>query len=197
MNVVGQLHAVAEQLRAATRAAHRALDHHPLLVPLTRSPLSAGDYINALAVLHGPQQAIESSLLGFASPVDFPPRLSDLQSDLDALGASPFQLMTELPKFESDTRRIGAMYVIEGSNLGGIVIARLLDQSLPAEMPRRFFANSGGKRRWEKFWQFAGPHCHAGNLTMIADAACETFNLYKVHLDNCLCSPGQGPANRA
>ena len=194
---MGQLNDFAEQLRAATRAAHRALDHHPLLAPLTRSPLKAGDYINALAALHGPQQAVECLLHGFAPQADFPPRLADLHSDLAALGAGSFQLMAELPKFDSDAQRIGAMYVIEGSNLGGIVIARLLDESLPAEIPRSFFANSGGKRRWEKFWQFAGAHCSDANFTVVADAACETFNLYKVHLDRCLCSPGQGPANRA
>ncbi len=186
MKVVGQLNAFAEQLRAATRSAHRALDHHPLLAPLTRSPLTAGDYINALAALHGTQQAIECWLDDFAPQADFPPRLADLQSDLAALGASPFPLMAELPKFDSDAQRIGAMYVIEGSNLGGIVIARLLDESLPADVPRRFFANSGGKRRWEKFWQFAAAHCRDENLTIVADAACETFNLYKDHLDRCM-----------
>jgi heme oxygenase len=185
MNAIAQCATLADRLREATRTAHRALDHHPLLAPLTRTPLAPGDYRNALAALHGPQQAIEKLLVGFAPEIEFPPRLADLESDLMALGASPFPLMAELPQFDTINQLIGAMYVIEGSNLGGAVIARLLAESLPAAMPRTFFSNSGGKARWEKFWAFSTGYCCEESFALVADAACLTFNLYKTHLDQC------------
>ena len=188
MNAIGQFHRFADQLREVTRSAHRAHEHHPLLVPLTRSPLNESDYSKALAALHGPQQAIENMLSGFAPESEFPARLADLESDLNALGVSPFQLMVDLPQFNSVDQLIGAMYVLEGSNLGGAVISRLLDQSLPGGIPRDFFANSGGKARWEKFWAFATASCQDENFAIAAAAACTTFNLYKTHLDLCLNS---------
>jgi heme oxygenase len=187
MNAIANSHCsdFAERLRAATRPAHRALDHHPLLAPLTRTPLTEKDYARALAALHGPQRAIENVLSGFAPEMQFPPRLADLEADLDALGTTPLPLMAELPRFDSVDQLIGAMYVIEGSNLGGTVIVRLLDESLPAAMPRLFFANSGGHARWGKFWEFATGYCLEENFAVTAEAACLTFGLYKEHLDRC------------
>jgi heme oxygenase len=185
MTAIGQIHIFADRLREATRPAHHALDHHPLLTPLTHSPLSERNYTHALAALHGPQKAIEKVLSGFAPEIEFPPRLAELDSDLNALGVTPFQLMAELPRFDSVDQMIGAMYVIEGSNLGGAVIARLLEESLPAGTPRVFFANSGGKPRWQKFWRFSTSFCREESFTTVVDAACRTFNLYKIHLDRC------------
>jgi heme oxygenase len=117
--------------------------------------------------------------------MQFPPRLADLEADLDALGTTPLPLMAELPRFDSVDQLIGAMYVIEGSNLGGTVIVRLLDESLPAAMPRLFFANSGGHARWGKFWEFSTGYCLEENFAVTAEAACLTFGLYKEHLDRC------------
>jgi heme oxygenase len=185
MNAIGHNSVFADRLREATRPAHRALDHHPLLAPLARTPLTEKDYAKALAALHGPQRAIENVLRGFAPEMQFPPRLADLEADLKALCTSPFQLMAELPRLDSVDQLIGAMYVIEGSNLGGAVIARLLDESLPAAIPRLFFANSGGNARWGKFWEFAAGYCLEANFAITAEAACFTFGLYKEHLDQC------------
>mgnify|MGYP000857464965 FL=1 len=184
---------IAEQLRSATRTAHRALDHHPLLTPLTRSPLSPAAYANALAALHGPQKAIEEALSGFVPENDFPSRLPDLEHDLEILRIAPFPLMAALPCFNSAAQRIGALYVIEGSNLGGAVIARLLDESLPASFPRQFFARAGGNARWEKFWQFAAVNAENDRFSVTTETACKIFQLYKMHLDQCLLGSERQP----
>lgn len=176
----------AERLRDATRLAHRALDHHPLLAPLISSRLSESDYAKALAALYGPHRAIEIVLSGFAPQEEFPSRLDDLESDLATLGIHAIPLMASVPKFDSNAQLFGAMYVIEGSNLGGAVIARLLNQSLKPTTPKAFFGNSGGTARWAKFQQFAIGYYIEENFVQIVEAATKTFNLYKNHLDLCL-----------
>ncbi len=200
MSANDKLCAFADHLREATRSAHRTLDHHPVLAPLTRSPLSVAAYAKALAALHGPQQAIERMLGSFAPGTQFPPRLADLDRDLALLGLSPFPLMAEIPQCVSEPQLMGALYVIEGSNLGGAVIARQLTLSLPIAVPRDFFEKSGGPPRWGDFWRFAAEHCLAENIAIIEDSACKIFNLYKEHLDRCQAeSPSfgkKGPLGR-
>lgn len=178
--------AIAEHLREATRLAHRALDHHPLLAPLVRAPLGLADYGRALAALRAPQSAIEALLHEFAPAGDFPSRMADLDRDLGLLGRAAFPLQMPLPRFDSVAERLGAMYVVEGSNLGGAVIARMLEQSLPTGTPKCFFAHAGGPERWARFWQFAGGQCRDEQFATIAEAACRAFAFYKAHLDACL-----------
>lgn len=81
------------------------------------------------------------------------------------------------------------MYVIEGSNLGGTLIARQLSTSLPESYPRAFFAHSGGAARWEKFWQFATAHSRPEEHLRICNAACTAFGFYQSHLDQCIDNP--------
>src|SRR5574343_10593 len=173
----------AERLREATRTAHRELDHHPLLAPLVRPVLSEHDYAKALAALCGPQQAIEEALEQFAPRELFPPRVNYLENDLRQIGISPYPLMSGLPGCESIACMIGVMYVIEGSNLGGTVIARQLAQSLPPDVPRTFFANTGSLARWQAFWGFAASQIREEDFPLVAEAAIQTFRMYKEHLD--------------
>jgi len=182
--------ALAGHLRETTRAAHRALDHHPLLAPLVRPGLGTEDYARALAALHGPHAALEALLAGFAPAEDFPPRLPDLDADLAALGVAPGYLRIETPAPADNAARIGLMYVIEGSNLGAAVIARQLATSLPPAAPRAFFAGFGGTARWQRFWRFTAPHCPPGTHDSVAASACAAFAFYRRHLDDCLARQG-------
>ncbi len=186
----GDREALAAALRAATRAAHRALDHHPLLAPLVRAPLLADDYARALAALHGPHAVLETRLSSFAPQEDFPPRLPDLEADLAALEVAPFSLRAASPPADSVAARIGLLYVIEGSNLGAAVIARQLATSLPPEAPRAFFANAGGTPRWERFWRFAAARCAPEDYDAACATACAAFAFYRRHLDDCLAKSG-------
>lgn len=190
-----QIAEFARQLRDGTREGHRALDRHPLLVPLTRTPLSQADYGRALAALHGPHRAIEAALGAFAPAALFPPRLPDLDADLARLGRPPCPLRETLPATPSDAARLGMLYVIEGSNMGSATIARLLAVSLPAALPRRFFCNAGGAARWHHFWEFAGPACSTAVLPDMLAGAQATFAFYRRHLDACLAAAaGAAPA---
>lgn len=172
-------------MRRATRDGHRCLDHHPLLTPLVAPASSRGHYARALAALHGPQAALEARLADFAPQADFPPRLPDLVADLADLGVSAFPLCAEPPDAPSPAALIGLMYVLEGSNLGGSVIARCLASSHP-QAPRRFFDGADATNRWQRFWALAATWCPPTQADLAIDAAGATFIWYRRHLDGCL-----------
>ena len=60
-----------------------------------------------------------------------------LRDDLSDLGAAP-RPVDPLPDLASPEEVLGAIYVLEGSRLGG----RMLERSVPAELPRRFLGAS-------------------------------------------------------
>lgn len=177
---------LAAHLREATKAAHRQLDHHPLLAALLSPSLALAAYGQALAALHGAQGAIEAALADFAPPTLLPPRLPDLAADLASLGVSPWPVTVAAPAPVSVAEKIGMLYVIEGSNLGGVVIARQLAASLPEAAPRAFFGGSEGPRRWQRFWAWLPPSIPQEDFDPAARAARATFAFYRLHLDRCL-----------
>lgn len=173
-------------LREATRAAHRQLDHHPLLAALMDPALTLEGYGRALAALHGAHGAVESVLAEFAPAALFPRRLPDLASDLAALGVDPMPLTVAVPQPGDDAGMLGMLYVIEGSNLGGAMIARRLATSLPERAPRAFFRGSEGHLRWQRFRAFARGRVLPAECDRASDAAVATFEFYRRHLDRCL-----------
>lgn len=176
---------LALRLREATRAAHRSLDHHPLLVPLVSHALTLERYAQALAALHGAHSAIEAALADFAPAALLPPRTPALAADLAALGVAPAPVVLPLPAAAGPAEKLGMLYVIEGSNLGGVAIAKLLATSLPPHAPRAFFGGAQGLPRWQRFWAFAQPLVEPAEFDRVAAAAIATFEFYRRHLDSC------------
>lgn len=99
---------------------------------------SIDDYRTFLARLYGFHAVWEPKAeVLIADPRFFAPRwkLHKLESDLRTLGLSPKELdalplCDELMAMESKADAFGAMYVIEGSTLGGMIIARHIDRKL-------------------------------------------------------------------
>ena len=114
-------------LRAATRADHDAVDaefgHFALNTPEGyRAFLTAHARILPLA---------ERLIRPGALVAGWHGRTEALLADLAALGAgAPAELSFALP--EGEAARWGALYVMEGSRLGGAVLARQVGEGLPA-----------------------------------------------------------------
>ncbi|WP_161539560.1 biliverdin-producing heme oxygenase [Paramagnetospirillum kuznetsovii] len=147
-----------EFLRAATRPAHARIDHHPLMARLVRGRLNAENYGTALSALYALHAPIEKSFGTYLSAPDFaPPRRSvDLALDLAELGldASAVAPLWVGCQPDSHAAYVGMRYVIEGSALGGAVIARQLDQRLPVALmaATRFYCRSTEAEEWPRFW---------------------------------------------
>jgi len=185
-----ELHA---RLRQATRQAHHVLDHHPLLAPLVRPGLTRLQYGHALAALHAVHEQVEAGILAFLARrpglFDFESRrkLAALESDLTALGRAPLPAGTAFPVPDSLGALIGVLYVIEGSTLGGQVIARTLHQSSDGNLPVAFFTYYGDQvlPRWQAFLAFA-ESCPAEEIEAAASSAVALFQAIAAHLDVCL-----------
>jgi heme oxygenase len=180
---------IAIRLRRATKTAHHALDHHPLLAALLSPSLTRTAYGDALAALHGIFAATEYALAPGAD-VDFPhaPRLPALDADLAALGRAPSPCLSLIAVPDSGAARIGLLYVLEGSALGGQVLTRQIQATLGTDCPLRFFAGAGesaAKKRWTHFWRYAEVHCRVEDIPQAEAAACALFKAFQTHLDDC------------
>ena len=156
-------------LRRATRESHHVIDHHPLMAPLVRSDLTRLEYTTALLALdwlYAPLQDELAAAIGESGGgFELADRVAWLQADLVALGATALRPQPPWtpPRLSSRAELVGALYVIEGSTLGGQVIARRIEASLglTATSGARFFNGWGAETetRWQRFWDFAGTKC--------------------------------------
>jgi heme oxygenase (biliverdin-IX-beta and delta-forming) len=159
-----------ERLRAATKAAHHRIDHHPLLAPLVSPQLSLEHYQRILQTLfwfHDPLQAtLEVACAHFQGSESFPPsdRRTWLLQDLNFFKVEPIvegHPLTDWrgPALSANAELVGALYVVEGSTLGGQVIARQLQENFGyrAVSGARLFNGHGVNTmlRWNNFWRYA------------------------------------------
>ena len=140
-------------LRATTGSAHEALDRKIDLRPpnLTRS--------RYVAFLRGSLMAVEplemetARLLGTSDEVE---RAARIRADLKALGEDPDATLpaldVALPR--NDAAAMGTAYVLEGSTLGGMSMAKMIDAALDLKgQSLSYLMLRGGStmERWRKF----------------------------------------------
>ncbi len=184
------------KLRQGTKLAHHRLDHHPLLMPLVRADLTAVQYGNALAALHGVHACAEPAILDFlaAAPglFDYVARrkLAAISADLQALKRLPLAAAGGMPALRSVAGLVGLLYTIEGATQGGRFIARNLHELPPPHLPSVFFDGYGDQTatRWQAFWEFAETHCPAHDHPEAIKTAVATFDAIAGHLDTCLAT---------
>lgn len=161
-------------LREATREAHEALDSR-----LSFSTLTRERYRTFLRASYSVLGALEPRIMCWVGvPSDGLNRVSALRRDLAAFETDSLPTMP-IPPIASLAEAMGAAYVVEGSALGGMVIAR----SLPVEFPRRYLTLRGERtgEAWREIiakietWAFGAS---ASARTNACDAARATFEAY-------------------
>lgn len=131
-------------LRVATRAAHDRVDSR-----LSGFDLGdRADYTRFLTIQAAAFFPIEQALdqAGMETIVpDWQARRRShlLQADLEALDIAVPNLMTP-PPFADSNDRLGGLYVLEGSRLGGAMLSR----SVGSELPRRFLGAAPPEGAW-------------------------------------------------
>ena len=159
-------------LRAATAAKHDAVDAAFGRFDLT-DPTSYGQFLTAHARA---LPAVEQALRQVEGLPAFALRSDLLRDDLTALGLSMPTLLPLAPP-ESDAAAFGALYVIEGSRLGGAMLARRVPESLPHSYLSATHAPGG----WRAFGDLLDRAARAGDpgwIDRAAVAAEATFDLY-------------------
>lgn len=144
-------HSLLSELRAATGAQHAALDAE---LGLLEGALSRQRY---QAFLRGSLLALaplEAALAAFAPNGISRSRL--IRADLEALGSSVPVAATEHGgvRIEHLAQAFGARYVVEGSALGGAVLARAFQKALAPEQNCWRFLTLHGERLGEHWRAF-------------------------------------------
>lgn len=141
-------------LRCATADVHARLHLHTGLSAVAAGQIDIDDYRRLLLRLYGFYLPFE-----YAAGLE-PVRSGWLASDLTALATPEWRLAASavcasMPRLDSPQAVLGAMYVVEGSALGGRGLARQLNDLLGDETlsGRRFFASDGADtgRAWRAF----------------------------------------------
>jgi heme oxygenase len=181
----GQAHC-REILREATRGPHERLHQHAGFAIVNDGTITRRDY-----------RALLSRLYGFYEPFERAVGAGDLRtqwlkSDLACLGADAatiagVSLCADIPRYEGPERRLGALYVVEGSALGGRQLSRGLDRLLGAGRVegRRFFAGRGSDTgaAWLGFLgQLASAGSEPIGRAVLVSAAVETFEVFETWL---------------
>ncbi|MFJ6023000.1 biliverdin-producing heme oxygenase [Brevundimonas sp. NPDC092305] len=161
-------------LKAATAEAHDRLD-----ALFSRFDLSlADDYGRFLQAQAGPFLAVETALdAGGAGRLlaDWPERrrADALRDDLVALGL-PVSEPVERPVYDSEAAMLGAIYVLEGSRLGGAMLVR----RVPDTAPKRFLT-PGNPLLWREFVSVLDERLSSeGARAEAAAAASVVFDLF-------------------
>ena len=124
---------LVEELRERTRLLHRTLDHS---LPFMSPDLTLQQYTIALSRMYtwwAPTERAVSTLLNDAPiSVRLQVRSTALLADLEHLGAAVRAEASrdQLPELASEAHAVGALYVLEGSALGGQIISRHLRRQL-------------------------------------------------------------------
>jgi heme oxygenase len=171
---------IMQRLRSQTRDRHVQLEHTVDLRSRFESREGYRDLLRRMLGLHGPLEQALLRLDWSGTAIDLGERRKTawLHQDLLALNFSEREIeaipvCVEIPELTSVARGIGCLYVLEGSTLGGAVIARQLERVLEigTDQGARFYASYGERLNlmWASFGAAADAICDSA---VAADQAC-------------------------
>lgn len=152
---------LAEKLKSSTQFEHQETEK--LLVGKIKSIQSAEDYVKVLKIFYGYFAPVEKLVRQHITATRLPDiderrNISKIEEDLKLLGYDqPLTLSPVLPEIKNDYHAAGAMYVQEGSTLGGRHIARMISSKLEsASSALTFFQgyNEKTEEKWEDYKDF-------------------------------------------
>lgn len=121
---------LSNEIKEATKVAHQQLEK--TVVQRLKEIRSAADYASFLKVFYAYFRAVEQAIAPFVTPEvlpDYPQRrnASYLRRDIEALGGGVDELPEAVaPAISNPAEAMGALYVLEGSIMGGPYIVQML-----------------------------------------------------------------------
>ena len=183
MPLTQQTLAVAQLLKEKTLDAHQQSEN--FLLPYLNNIRSFDDYAAILKMFYGFFHPVEQ-LIKNQVPIEVLPDIAErrnsrlILNDLKSIGHNNLTLLShEQPLIDSLPRALGVLYVLEGSTLGGRMIAKMMmKHPLFSEDNLNFF--NGYKEETGKKWTDfqAVINKFDEEAPIMIDAANETFNLF-------------------
>ncbi|GGF22615.1 biliverdin-producing heme oxygenase [Hymenobacter cavernae] len=179
---------ILKRLRTETRPYHDALEQNSFNQELTAGTLTWEATERFLAKMYGFLQPYEAQLRQHLFPATWDVahryRAHLILRDLDTDAAS-LPLCPAMPPLHTWPQLLGAMYVVEGSTLGGQVITRQLAK---ADISLRNYFNGYGAQTgpmWKSFCHLLSEAASETNQDEIVQSASRTFQ----HLEAWLNQP--------
>ena len=179
-----------DRLKQETQESHRAVERH---IDVMNRVQTAGSYRTLLEQLYGVYCPVESEIAGSMSEIatwlpdiDKRKRTESLRLDLLVLGnVCPEALpLAAAPPLGSLPQWFGCLYVLEGSTLGGQIIAREVGNHLgySPESGCSFFASHGAAigGMWRRFGEAIESYAaaHSESHEIIIQSAAATFHTF-------------------
>jgi heme oxygenase len=178
---------LAQQLKQQTLAEHLALED--LIVPQIKSVQSINDYAQLLHLFYGFNKPVEEAIQKVITPSILPDitkrqKADLLLKDLEAVNHSDQpSVCNDIPQIQSIEEAFGALYVMEGSTLGGKSITQMLLKTPVGLQPDQVhFFNAYGKETgpmWLSFLSQLNTFNAVQQQAVIIDTARETFIKFK------------------
>ncbi len=175
---------IADAIKTATHTHHQSLE--AIIIRKIKSIKSTEDYVTLLEWFYAYFGALEVQIKTHleTAGLDLANRrkAGDLANDLQSFKADPpaFAAEDELPVIDDHFSALGALYVIEGSTLGGKYISPMIAKKLNLEPGQglSFFDGYGEEtmQMWDDFKAFLNDQPkNETEEKLIIDAANQTF----------------------
>lgn len=183
---------IIDKLRYSTAEIHRELDSW--LTPVIKSIDTKEKYSILLSAFYG-YYAPVMTMIDVEIDTRYLPDFSQRRrpdiiiDDLDSINCvylAPKPALI-LPDIHNASHAFGALYVLEGSTLGGVFLSKLLAENMQISTDRgiRFFSGYGkaSHTMWNTFIQHITRFANEkGDEEAILNAASDTFKYFKHHL---------------
>ena len=186
---------LAELLKNETKVNHQQLEKS--LVKQMRLINTREEYVKLLQVFYGYFGALEEKINEFILPHHLEEehqfqrrKTKNIAEDIDVYGGSIPEKATDkdLPEITNHLQAFGALYVIEGSTLGGKVIAKMMQRQMEMDAKEgfSFFHGYGDETesRWASFKELLNNQAtDIIEKEKVVKAADETFAKFQMWID--------------
>lgn len=181
---------LAEDLKEHTYPEHQSSEKKMILA--LKKIESKVDYVYLLNWMYGFYAPLEALIQKRLTPdllpdIDRRSRAEYLLWDIRDAGLPKpeFDICRELPAIDSAEQAIGALYVLEGSTLGGRIIAGMIHRQLGPATPTGYFNGYGeeNSHMWQAYKEFLDQPRTAEQTSAILEGAKATFITFKNWID--------------
>lgn len=184
----------SDELKEGTFHAHTNLERK--LVSRIKQISSVNDYVQLLRLMFGYYKPLQDKLNAFVSENNIVNNFSvrsvqNIIKDIEYLqptSGSRIPVCANMPNINTHAASLGALYVTEGSTLGGQIITKMISKKLniPADGGFSFFRSYGDETpvMWEKFKTVINRPRNENEKSEMMDTAIATFSTFKDWLDS-------------